>query len=170
MWTGDEGDNRGWDGWMASLTRWTWVWVNSGSWWWTGRPGVLRFMESQRVGHDWATELNWTELNKFPSLFRYLSMMLTFLTKTYTHTHTHPSTKNFDRVGFGKWILSFFYWSIIALQCCVSLCYTKNWNSYMYTYIPFLLDFPPTPPPSHCSQSMELSTELSSFYYIAGSH
>ena len=50
------------DGWMASLTRWTWVWVNSGSWWWTGRPGVLRFMGSQRVGHDWATELNWTEL------------------------------------------------------------------------------------------------------------
>ena len=54
------GDDRGWDGWMASLTRWTWVWVNSGSWWWTGRPGVLWFMGSQRVGHDWATELNWT--------------------------------------------------------------------------------------------------------------
>ena len=49
------------DGWMASLTRWTWVWVNSGSWWWTGRPGMLQFTESQRVGHDWATELNWTE-------------------------------------------------------------------------------------------------------------
>ena len=47
---------------MASLTRWTWVWVNSGSWWWTGRPGVLRFRGSQRVRHDWATELNWTEL------------------------------------------------------------------------------------------------------------
>ena len=46
---------------MALLTRCTWVWVNSGSWWWTGRPGVLRFMESQRVGHDWVTELNWTE-------------------------------------------------------------------------------------------------------------
>ena len=56
---GGEGDDRGWDGWMASLTRWTWVWVNSGSWWWTGRPGMLRFMGSQRVGHDWATELNW---------------------------------------------------------------------------------------------------------------
>ena len=56
-----EGDDRGWDGWMASPTRWAWVWANSGSWWWTGRPGVLRFMESQRVGHDWATELNWTE-------------------------------------------------------------------------------------------------------------
>ena len=54
---GREGDNREWDGWMASLTRWTWVWVNSGSWWWTGRPGVLRFMGSQRVGRDW-TELN----------------------------------------------------------------------------------------------------------------
>ena len=60
---GGEGDDRGWDGWMASLTRWTWVWVNSGGWWWTGRPGVLRFMGSQRAGHDWATELNWIELN-----------------------------------------------------------------------------------------------------------
>ena len=56
---GGEGDNRGWDGWMESLTWWTWVWVNSGSWWWTGRPGVLWFMGSQRVGHDWVTELNW---------------------------------------------------------------------------------------------------------------
>ena len=56
---GGEGDDRGWDGWMASPTQWTWVWVNSGSWWWTGRPGVLWFMGSQRVGHDWATELNW---------------------------------------------------------------------------------------------------------------
>ena len=54
-----EGNNRGWDGWMASPTQWTWVWVDSGSWWWTGKPGVLRFMGSQRVGHDWATELNW---------------------------------------------------------------------------------------------------------------
>ena len=58
---GREGDDRGWDGWMASLTRWMWIWVNSGSWWWTGRPGVLQFMGSQRVKHDWATELNWTE-------------------------------------------------------------------------------------------------------------
>ena len=59
---GGEGDDRGWDGWMASLTRWTWVSVNSGSWWWTGRPGVLRFMGSQRVAHDWVTELNWNLL------------------------------------------------------------------------------------------------------------
>ena len=58
---GGEGGDRGWDGWMASLTRWTWVWVNSMSWWWTGRPGVLWFMGSQRVRHKWVTELNWTE-------------------------------------------------------------------------------------------------------------
>ena len=55
---GGEGDERGWDGWMASPTRWTRVWVDSGSWWWTGRPGVLWFMGSQGVGHDWVTELN----------------------------------------------------------------------------------------------------------------
>ena len=54
---GGEGDDRGWDGWMASLTRWTWVWASPGSWWWTGKPGVQRFMGSQRVRHDWATEL-----------------------------------------------------------------------------------------------------------------
>ena len=59
---GGEGDDRGWDGWMASLTQWTWVWVNSGSWWWTGRPGVLQSTGSQRVGHDWVTELNWSLL------------------------------------------------------------------------------------------------------------
>ena len=49
------------DGWMASLTQWTWVWASSGNWWWTGRPGVLQSMGSQRVGHDWATELNWID-------------------------------------------------------------------------------------------------------------
>ena len=59
---GGKGDDRGWDVWMASPTRWTWVWVDSGSWWWTGRPGVLRFMGSQRVRQDWETELNWTKL------------------------------------------------------------------------------------------------------------
>ena len=52
-----KGDNRGWDGWMASPSQLTWVWVDSSSWWWIGRPGMLQFMESQRVGHDWTTEL-----------------------------------------------------------------------------------------------------------------
>ena len=58
-------DNRGWDGLIASPTQWTWVWAHSGSWWWTGRTGVLWFMGSQRVEHNWATELNWTELCLF---------------------------------------------------------------------------------------------------------
>ena len=88
-----EGDDRGWDGWMASPTWWTWVWVNSESWWWTGRPGVLWFMGSQRVGQDWATELKtlinsllrklyqaklihffgWYNLWIFPPVFNYFS-------------------------------------------------------------------------------------------------
>ena len=59
---GGEGDDRGWDVWMASVTRCSWVSVNSRSWWWTGKPGVLQSMGSQRVGYDWVTELNWTEL------------------------------------------------------------------------------------------------------------
>ena len=56
---GGEGDGRGRDGWMASLTQWTWIWASSGSWWWTGKPGVLQSMGSQRVRHNWVTELNW---------------------------------------------------------------------------------------------------------------
>ena len=60
---GGKGDDRRWDGWIGSLTGWTWVWVDSRSWWWTGRSGVLRFMGSQRVGHNWAPELNWTKRN-----------------------------------------------------------------------------------------------------------
>ena len=67
---GGEGDNRGWDGWMASLTRWTCVWVNSGSWWWTGRPGLLQSMGLQRVGHDWTTELNWTVFSEFLAIIK----------------------------------------------------------------------------------------------------
>ena len=62
---GGEGDNRGQDGWMASLMRWTWVWVSSGSWWWTGKPGVLKSMGLQRDGHNWVTELtDWLTFRK----------------------------------------------------------------------------------------------------------
>ena len=57
---GGKGDDRGWDGWMASLTQWPWVWACSGSWWWTGKPGVHQSMGSQKVRYDWVTELNWT--------------------------------------------------------------------------------------------------------------
>ena len=65
--TGGEGDNRGWDGSVASPTRWTWIWASSRSWWWTRRPGMLRFIVLQRVGHDWATELNWYTQDNYKS-------------------------------------------------------------------------------------------------------
>ena len=77
---GGEVDDRGWGGWMASLTQWTWVWVDSRSWWWTGRPGVLWFMGSQRVGHDWVTELNWT-------FKEYNSVVFSIVTDLYNHHH-----------------------------------------------------------------------------------
>ena len=66
-----KGDGRGWDGWMASPTQWTWVWVNSGSWWWTGRPGMLRFIGSQRS--DMTEQMNWTELNRYNLCFFFFS-------------------------------------------------------------------------------------------------
>ena len=62
---GGEGDNRGWDSWVTSPTWWKWVGASSGSWWWTGKPGVLQSIGSSRVGHDWATELNWTQRGPF---------------------------------------------------------------------------------------------------------
>ena len=69
---GGEGDDRGWDGWMASLIQWAWVWVNSGSWWWTGRPDLLQFMRSQRVRHKWVTKLNWTELKDWGHILLFI--------------------------------------------------------------------------------------------------
>ena len=77
---GGEGDDRGWDDWMALLSQWTWIWVNSGSSRWTGRAGVLQSMGSQRVRHDWATELNWTNSRKN------IIQMLTFYTTSRTVT------------------------------------------------------------------------------------
>ena len=85
-----EGDDRGWDGWMASLTRWTWVWVDSGSLWWTGRPGVLWFMGSQRVGHDWATELNCIEI---------ITITIS-ITLSQNHHHHHHHSCHHQQYGF----------------------------------------------------------------------
>ena len=65
---GGEGDNRGRDGWMASLSQWTWIWASSRSWWWTGKPGMLQSMGLQRIEYDWAIELNWTEGCYFPTV------------------------------------------------------------------------------------------------------
>ena len=105
--------NRGWDGWMASLTWWTWVWVNSGSWWWTGRPGMLRFMGSRRVGHDWVTELNWTESLPKPMIsanvmtsieVKLLSCVWLFVTR-WTLTYQSPLSMGFSRQEYWSGLL-----------------------------------------------------------------
>ena len=80
---GGEGNDRGWDGWMASLTRWTCVWISSKSWWWTGEPGVLHSMGSPRRGHDWATELNWTEICIHIYKYAFI-LLLVFLWNNYS--------------------------------------------------------------------------------------
>ena len=67
-----EGDNRVRDGWMTSLTQWPWVWASSGSWWWTGKPGMLQSIGSQRAGQDWS---NWTKLNWFFSIIVYYCIL-----------------------------------------------------------------------------------------------
>ena len=93
---GGEADDRGWEGWMASLTQWTWVWVASGSWWSTGRSAVLRFMGSQRVGHDWATELNCTEPDHKPqTLIQHGTQSITFRDPLSCHL---DSTLNFSTI------------------------------------------------------------------------
>ena len=94
---GGEGDDRGWDGWMASLTRWTRVWVNSGSWWWTGRPGVLWFMREQRVGHDWVTELNYLYNNCIDNI----SLNKKYQMISYHVMDIVPNTK---KVSFIIWV------------------------------------------------------------------
>ena len=89
---GDEGDDRGWDGWMASPTRWAWIWVNSRSWWWTGRPGVLWSMGLQRGRHNWATELtDWTQV-----------LVSTFIFAPEFHVWRTQAKINSTRIGSGN--------------------------------------------------------------------
>ena len=76
---GGEGGDRAWDGWMASPTWCTWVWASSGSWWWIGKPGVLQSMRSQRVRHDWATELNWIIVRRLDGITNSIDMSLSKL-------------------------------------------------------------------------------------------
>ena len=99
-----EGDDRGWDGWMASLTQWTWVWVDSRSWWWTGRPGVLWFMGWQRVGHDLATELNCIQLGiSFPFSFAFCFVYIIELNPRVDY-----GTKSRLQSSLVKWVFDTF--------------------------------------------------------------
>ena len=93
---GGEGDDKGWDGWMGSQTWWTWVWVNSGSCWWTGCRGMLQSMGSLRVRHDWATELNWAIL---PPFLPVEGWGFSFETKGYIYYNGKIQSANKCKVG-----------------------------------------------------------------------
>ena len=119
---GGEGDDRGWDGWMASLTKWTWVWVDSGSWWWTGKPGRLRFMGSQRVGHTGL--LNWTELQVYNPFFLSLSFFFKII---------------FDADCFRS-LLSFF--CLFVFYNIASFCFDLGfWTQGLWDHIPLPRDW-----------------------------
>ena len=98
-----EDRNRGWDGWMVSLTQWTWVWVSSRSWWWTGKPGVLQSMGSQRVRHDWATELSWASF-------------LVFMALCLPYSETCPLRSLVQFLKLNYLCVCFLYWAARAIS------------------------------------------------------
>ena len=120
---GAEGDDRGWDGWMTSLTWWTWVWVNSGSWWWTGRPGVLRFMGSQSQTRlsDW-TELNWMGPDTMIFVFWMLSFKPTFSLSTFTSIKWLFSSSSLSaiRVVSSAYLRLLIFLPAILISACAS--------------------------------------------------
>ena len=110
---GGEGDDWGWGGWMASPTRWTWVWVNSGIWWWTGKTGLLQSMVLQRVGCDWETELNWVYLDRRPDIPGVCAaLFFTALDFPFTTRHIH------SRRYFPLWPNHFIFSGVIS-NCCL---------------------------------------------------
>ena len=131
---GREGDYREWDGWMASPTWWTWVWVNPGSWCWTGRPGELQSMGSWRVWYDWVTKLNWTELNSpipihFSSLIPKI-LMFTLAISSFSSvaqscpTLCHPMNRSTSGLPVYHQLLQFTqthaHWVSDAIMLCLS--------------------------------------------------
>ena len=110
---GGEGDNRRWNGWMASLTQWRWVWLDSESWWLTGRPGVLQSLGSQRVGHNWTTELNWT-------FFKNHSSTTIFLVYTINARHRGERSVKFLQVSYSLYVKTSYmcvYVCVCIIQC-----------------------------------------------------
>ena len=95
---GGKGDDRGWDGWMASPTQWSWVWVSSGSWWRTGKPGVLQSMGLQRFGHDWTTELNWQQFHLLPFPGSWLMTRNSWVGEKGLYSCRHSSQPQYQEV------------------------------------------------------------------------
>ena len=150
---GGEGNNRRWDGWMASLTQWTWVWVNSGSWWWKGRPGMPQSMGSQRVGHDWATELNLTEhSDKTRSGGPTLDLIARNLDLLCLEEHSRA-----PYIGRPPWS-----WPLRTTSCIQRQDKARHENTVKILYIfSFFLIFTaststlPFPPPAHSAQQKD---------------
>ena len=109
---GGERDDRGWDSWIASPTRWMWVWVNSGSWWWTGRPAVLRFMGSQRVRYDWMTELNWLTHINMDKNHRHSVELKTNKQKDYVLSYSIYIKKQTECIRFSFGVI----WASLVIQ------------------------------------------------------
>ena len=118
-----EGDDRGWDGWMASPTQWTGVWVNSGSCWWTGRPGLLQYVGLQRVGHDWATELKHSldkSVSATPLAKKLIAQLITDVELTFIRSHFPTSLATEMTVG-----------SASALSSCRTTPFLQwEWNAW----------------------------------------
>ena len=109
---GGKGDDRGWDGWVVSPTQWSWVWVSSRSWWWAGRPGVLQSMGSRRVGHDWVTEVNWIESNRFDrGVCNFLSSVLPQQKFEAVDQCYSSVTVQFYLASKGKYIIELWGWA-----------------------------------------------------------
>jgi len=145
--TGGEGDDREWDGWMASLAQWTWVWASSGKWWWTGKPGVLQSMGSQGVGHDWATEQQQQRSGKSFLKKWHLSEICikweswnTDIQEWGKQDGRHRKCKTVRWEKWESWgaaehpaakislnFLKKFCRSLVALPCCVSFYSTAKW-------------------------------------------
>ena len=134
---GGEGDERGWDGWMASSTWWAWIWLDSECWWWTGWPGMLRFTGSQKVRHDWTTELNWNELIPFWLVeFLMRNQLITDRSSLYIIWH-FPSV-SFNILSFSLTLVSLItmclgcsYLALSFLEVCAS-------QSWLTTSFPIL--------------------------------
>ena len=108
---GGEGDDRGWGGWMASPTQWTQVWVDSRSWCWIGRSGVLQSMGLQRIGHDCVTELNWTEIWILKEFIGHITQK--YRAKEWTTISTRISMNNYQRRSFEQICLKHTHWEHI---------------------------------------------------------
>ena len=126
---GGEGNNRRWDGWTASPTQWTWVWVSSRSWWRTGKPGVLQSMGSQRVGHDWVTELNWYSVNNMFCWIKEQNIIddpKAQTLQTERHRHVPGWFRRVRSSSLATTILNLSLLSMTKIMACPSLCNTKN--------------------------------------------